>query len=375
MSLHFLQPLNVPEPKRSRSRRSSVNTKSQILSLKWQWLLAGMAAASVLALMPPARTQILPNLSGSGQQCKLGDPQTDCNQLGISSFNLREYRKAIEFFTRALQQDPKRADIYVNRGVARRQFSDLDGAIADYTQAIALKPDFAGTYYSRGNVFAQKQQYFKAVEDYSKAVQLDPGLAEAYYARGLALRRLGDSAGAIADYTKVIELQPDNDQAYHNRAVAKAVQGNHSSAIEDYTKAINLNPDASYYVNRGRSRYILGDKQAALDDYEQAIKKDTNNSLALFYKGNALMDLKQYAAARDAYELAIRANALTTKPIAQLDDTSLAEAYRNLGAARLQGGSRQSAIEAWQQAANLYQQLGNTEKYQEVMEAIKTIQP
>lgn len=344
---------------------------------KWQWLLAsGMAAANLLlAIISPALTQVLPYFSGNNQKCQLGNPQNDCNQLGIYSFNLREYRKAIEFFTQAIQQAPNRADIYVNRGIARRQFGDIEGALADYTQALALKPDFAGIYYSRGNLFAQQGELFKAVEDYSKAIQLEPNYSEAYYARGLALRRLGDSAGAIVDYTKVIELQPDNHQAYHNRAVAKAVLGNHLGAIEDYTKAINLNPDANYYINRGRSYYILGDKQAALADYEEAIKKDPTNSFALFYKGNTLMDLKQYQAAGDAYELAIRASGLTTKSLAQLETANLAEAYQNLGIARKQIGSHQGALAAWQKAANLYQQLGKNEKYQEVMEAIKTLQP
>jgi tetratricopeptide (TPR) repeat protein len=104
---------------------------------------------------------------------------------------------------------PTRPEIpiaYRNRGDARRDKGDLDGAIADYDAAIRLNPEYAYAYNNRGNAWYDKGDLDRAIADYDAAIRIDPKYAAVYRNRGNAWRRKGDSVRAIADYDEAIRL-------------------------------------------------------------------------------------------------------------------------------------------------------------------------
>jgi Flp pilus assembly protein TadD len=59
-------------------------------------------------------------------------------------------------FDEAIRLKPDDAVAYNNRGAARRDKGDLDGALKDLDEAIRLKPDDAATYNNRGIVRREK---------------------------------------------------------------------------------------------------------------------------------------------------------------------------------------------------------------------------
>jgi tetratricopeptide (TPR) repeat protein len=115
----------------------------------------------------------------------------------------------VKDYAEALRLKPDLADAYNNRGEARREKGNFDGAIKDYAEAIRLKPDFATAYNNRGIAHAAKGDHDGALKDCAEAIRLRPDYAKYYYNRGLARRAKGDPASAkaaIADFQKYLDL-------------------------------------------------------------------------------------------------------------------------------------------------------------------------
>ena len=171
---------------------------------------------------------------------------------GIAKLDKDDFDGAIADNTRAIELDPKLTDAYFNRGNAKRAKGDLDGAIADYSRAIQLNPKYAPAYNNRGNAKQAKGDLDGAIADCTRAIKLDPKSANAYNSRGSFKGMKGDVAGAIADYNRGIQLNPKDSRAYPARARAHAKKKEYNAAVTDTLKATELDPkNGGYYLNLG----------------------------------------------------------------------------------------------------------------------------
>jgi len=122
----------------------------------------------------------------------------------------------IRCYTEAIRLNPAYATAYNNRGNARTDKGDLDGALQDYTEALHRQPDDADAYYNRGNTRVAKGDLVGALQDYTEAIRLNPAHANAYYNRALLWQQKANHTAAIADYQKYLDLgggQRNGDQA------------------------------------------------------------------------------------------------------------------------------------------------------------------
>jgi len=194
--------------------------------------------------------------------------------------------------------NPKDAGAYYNRGIAKSDKGDLDGAIADYDRAIELNPKYARAYNSRGNAKDDKGDSDGAIADYTQAIKFDPKYAIAYYNRGIAKAKRGDLDGAVADYTRAIELGSTNPAAYNNRGAEKLKKGDFDGAITDCNRAIELDPEyANAYAIRAYAKDKTGDSDGAMADLGRAIKLNPKDASAYDFRGEIEARKKQYAAA------------------------------------------------------------------------------
>jgi Flp pilus assembly protein TadD len=103
----------------------------------------------------------------------------------------------------------------VDRGNAKRQQKDFQGAIADFTQAIKRQPDFDSLYTLRGVTRAEAGDKKGAISDFNKVIQLKP-TAKAYGIRGVVRAEAGDKKGAIIDLNQSIKLDPNPGFPHQN---------------------------------------------------------------------------------------------------------------------------------------------------------------
>ena len=217
----------------------------------------------------------------------------------------RDYGKAIEHYSRAIETDPQmfvalvnRSDAYCkiacyeraaqdadlaieiyphhpapynNRGNAYGNQGLNDWAIEDFSKAIELDPQHYSAFVNRGNAYANKGDYERAVQEYNAAIGISSDQVEVYCHRGLAYGYLGDTELAIGDFTSAIELDPSCAQAFANRANAYILQGRLTHAIDDCNIGISLEPEGAInYYNRAIALTGLGKWEEAHSDISKA---------------------------------------------------------------------------------------------------------
>jgi tetratricopeptide (TPR) repeat protein len=135
-----------------------------------------------------------------------------------------------------------------------------------------------------------------------------PTAAVAHYLYGDAAARQKRWKAAIESFDASLRLGPQASLTLNARAVAHAAQAEWDASRENFIAAVNLNPPLSdLFASRGG--YILQrrtDPQKALDHYEQALKISPNSMLALNGRGCARILLRQWEAAMQDLETAVK---------------------------------------------------------------------
>ena len=116
--------------------------------------------------------------------------------------------------------------------------------ISDCNKAIELNPRDAELYFSRGSAHCGLDQYDKAISDFTKAIEIDPELHWAYNYKALLLATCldasyRDGSQAVELAKKAVELSPE---AWNlaTLAAAYAEVRKFEDAIATQEKAIDL---------------------------------------------------------------------------------------------------------------------------------------
>jgi tetratricopeptide (TPR) repeat protein len=106
-------------------------------------------------------------------------------QLGNDFFDTHQHQKSIDAYARALELNPRNADVLTDQGVMYRDIGKIDEAIANFKKAGQVDPNHVQSVYNLGVVYANdKRDFPKAIEAYKKVIALAPTSPQANEARG-----------------------------------------------------------------------------------------------------------------------------------------------------------------------------------------------
>jgi len=132
--------------------------------------------------------------------------------LGIEAYKKRNLGMAIIHFSTVLKINPKDAQAYYSRAIAKDELHTWKAARSDYDKAIELAPDFINALVNRAANKDEAGEYDDALKDYDKALALDSTNAMTFYNRGNTKHSKGDKQGACADWKKAKQLGADYAQ-------------------------------------------------------------------------------------------------------------------------------------------------------------------
>lgn len=131
----------------------------------------------------------------------------DFYNLGVFEAKQGNYEKAIEYFTKAIEKNPKDAEAYYSRA------------------------------YSQQTIGGNEEQ---VISDYSNSLKYNPNDYEAYMNRGVAKMKIGQNSDAITDYKKSIEINPNNPVVYANLGNAYKLNFDNQNACKNWKKSLEL---------------------------------------------------------------------------------------------------------------------------------------
>ncbi|MDD5070080.1 MAG: tetratricopeptide repeat protein [Candidatus Omnitrophica bacterium] len=203
------------------------------------------------------------------------------------------------------------ANFVINLNLAGlyKQIGQLDQAIDSYKKALEINPRRADVYFHLACIYYDQKKYSQAIELFEDALRIKPDYSAAYLKLGQLYYKSGDEKKVAEIYNRAFANLPKDYKILQIRANQKQKEQKYSEALSLYLSAIDANPySASLYNQAGMLYYQLSSYSEALKMYNDAKSlkpkdPDIYYNLGLLYQ--ALMDADR---AFESYNEAITLN-------------------------------------------------------------------
>lgn len=246
-------------------------------------------------------------------------------ETGIAFLNHGDYKRAVEFLTKFIAENPNHSEAYENRAIAYYHLNEEEKSIEDLNKALEIDPQNENALINRGLHYFEKKNYNKALDDYLAANEIYNSLetlkniTETYLQKGdydsaksfckellyaspgdkWAFRTYADIHAMTSDYkvaieyyNKILKHEPANSEILNNIGYYNMKLGNLDQSEFYYKTAIQYDSDYAYPVNNwGHLEYLKKNYYKALELINRSIKIDPSNSFA--FKNRALVYLAE----------------------------------------------------------------------------------
>lgn len=124
-----------------------------------------------------------------------------------SNTRISKWKNSIALYDDVLLKYPKVFVAYNNRGFAKAQMGDNNGAYVDYNTAVDLDPNAIQTYFNRALLLRKMEKLEESIADLNKVIEMNPEFGQAYFFRGLVKKQQNKTKEALADFTKAMQLE------------------------------------------------------------------------------------------------------------------------------------------------------------------------
>jgi len=177
--------------------------------------------------------------------------------------------KALEFWNKALEINPKRPDVYRSMALSSMKKGKFADAVAKFRKAMEIQPQLPDVYSNMGHALMMSGQTKEAIKVLEKEIQISPNSGFAYFLLGQAYLQQKEYEKAKENYEAAIKINPGYTNAYYGIASVYAKLGNRDKAKE-YSE--------SFKKLKAEERKSLKGRKIKYDDFVE-----TQKSAAITY--------------------------------------------------------------------------------------------
>lgn len=263
--------------------------------------------------------------------------------LGNSEFKLGKLDTAMEYYLKALEEQPNLENAIENIAVILAIKTKTDDAITYYSNAIIDKPDSYRKHYILGKLhfmlnridmsiqelkeavrmneefiegynllveaLNSEERFAESVDIYKKILRRQPDSVEVLFGLGKALYNVGLFKEALRTFKAVVELDRKSVEGYYNIGLTYEKNGDVDDAIVAYRKVIEIKGDFISAYTRLWDILSIGDRyQEIINICRKGLECNGNEYILHYYIGVASLRVEKYPEALDAFKSVLELN-------------------------------------------------------------------
>ncbi|MHC4517935.1 MAG: tetratricopeptide repeat protein [Planctomycetota bacterium] len=184
-------------------------------------------------------------------------PDTD-DALTIMA-NLR-YRhgnaiEAMRLWNKALQINPKRADVYTSMGWASLKSGNFDQAVAQYRKALEIQPKLREVRTNMGRALIMSGRHDEAITPLTEETRLWPAADLAHFLLGQVYLQQKEYEKAKVSYEAALKIEPRYANAHYGLVAVCAKLGNRNEAKAHSQRFRELKAEARKHLKGRKIEY------------------------------------------------------------------------------------------------------------------------
>ena len=225
---------------------------------------------------------------------------------GIYHFYRNEYKQAVDFFTKALKDEPTLGEsdrktaryfltqTFIHSAEKLAAAGDLLGAARDYVRANEVSPEFPDIRFCLGKTYEAMDRVDDAIEQYRLAIASNADYDHARTALAFCLLRAGRDDEAVVAFEAVLALRMRRLSQPYEKAIQRLREGMSSEAEEFFREAFLAAPNKFEGHYRAALALLRAEHyEKALVELDEAIALGPKYGDLHNYRGVALCELSR----------------------------------------------------------------------------------
>ena len=199
---------------------------------------------------------------------------------GDSYFWNKDYDKALLYYKKALELDPKNIKAVFQIGNVHFKKRLYEQAANTYMKVLKSKKskNYTSQINSRAMSLTDEKEYKLAEKLLKKVINVDPKLVNAHINLGYIYSELGNHSSSLKPWLKAYELSPSSDIVLYDIGYAYHSLKKYELAMEYYKKCLKVNSKyVNAYVNMADIFLKLKQYDKSIEESKKVLSIDKNN--------------------------------------------------------------------------------------------------